>query len=298
MKLQLALGLGLGAHRKVGGEPYITPVLPKADSIVRAWSLRRLIPAYKTGISIRADRPTDPVGAPGIELTFNNQGLLEFPAGANANAYELYDQKGALTSKFIQETLAAAPRVFESNTLLKGLKSLSTSDIRFLAMTGGSSYSDATLDTTMGSGELSISLWTTATSSPYAHHMLFNYQHASAGKWAISWYNGKPHAFCGNTTGTLISANQYHNTGWVHVVITIKGTTNGAKLYVNTNLEDTKNVPSKTTGTTVAPSILALEDGTLGANNDINDIVIWNRELTASEISQVFNATAPYYEES
>ena len=151
---------------------------------------------------------------------------------------------------------------------------------------------------TMGSGELSISLWTTATSSSYAYHMLFNYQHASAGKWAISWYNGKPHAFCGNTTGTLISANQYHNTGWVHVVITIKGTTNGAKLYVNTNLEDTKNVPSKTTGTTVAPSILALEDGTLGADNNINDIVIWNRELTASEISQVFNATAPYYEES
>lgn len=290
MSLGLGLGLGLGAHRKAGGTViYNNPVLPKSANIVRAWSLRRLIPDYKNGISIRADRPTVPVGAPGIELAFNNQGLLEFPAGADANAYELYDQKGALASKFIQETLASAPRVFESNELLKGLRS------GFLVMTGGNSYSDDILDTTMGSGELSISLWTTATVTPYANHTLFNYQHTSSGRWAVVWYNGRPRAYCGNTTGTLMSANQYHNTGWVHVVVTIKGTTNGAKLYVNTTLEDTQNVPSKTTGTTVAPSILALADGTTGYANRINDIVIWNKELSAEEVLVLFNSTAPYY---
>ncbi len=95
----------------------------------------------------------------------------------------------------------------------------------------------------------------------------------------------------GINSGEAVSSNININVGeWVHVATTKNGQT--YKLYINGNLAITKTIVS-------SPTINTLHISNLERNNilegyyfdgSINDIRIWNKELTQSEINTNINA--------
>lgn len=82
---------------------------------------------------------------------------------------------------------------------------------------------------------------------------------------------------------------------WTHIVITYSGssTVAGIKMYVNGNEVTTTKSGGPLTNTTVndIPVEIGNRAGTYNFNGDIDEVMIYNRELTASEILQYYNET-------
>lgn len=296
MKLQLALGLGLGAHRKVGGEPYVTPTLPEAQSIVRAWSIRRLIPAYKNHTAIKADR-TDPLGGDpddGFLVPFRNDGTILIPNGDDAYAYELHEQHGVSAAKLINPVFANCPKVLDSNAMKKGLdwshKASGANNNLYMAV------EDATIETTF-LGSFSVIVW--AFCDATGQSIFYRTKSNGSGTWGIRTSNAESNRITyrlsgvDNITFTPDAGNTY-NGKWASFAFTVDRT--GAPSY-NVYLN----------GINIGTG--ALDTASAGANNTIrigsgltttnakavNDLAIWNVTLSDAQMLSAHNAMAPYY---
>ena len=124
MSLSLRNGMGMGAG---GAPPYVTPSLPQADHIVRAWSMRRLISAYKAGNALLYERTDADLTDAETPAPFLKNGRILIPAGNDAFASVLYDQKGnngthaSPLSELRQATFTACPMVFDNPSQLNGM---------------------------------------------------------------------------------------------------------------------------------------------------------------------------------
>ena len=290
MKLQLALGLG--AHRKVVGDPYVTPTLPEAESIIRAWSTRRLIPAYKNSAAIKTDR-TDPLGGDpddGFLVPFRNDGTILIPNGDDAYAYELHEQHGVAAAKLINPVFANCPNVLAANSMRKGLLYDGISDILY-----GTSV-DTAIDTAF-----------------YA--VSFDEPHSNYGITMSFWYypirfenNARPIYYNG---AGYIMLNQSRNTShtlrfgesgayatiniplgvWSMVSVELKNGTQ--KTYVNGELKDTDVVAGLSPG---SDPISIGSRGLSFANAQMNDIIFWKKGLSEPQMLDLYNQTKGYYE--
>jgi hypothetical protein len=93
----------------------------------------------------------------------------------------------------------------------------------------------------------------------------------------------------GVRTNTSISTNT-----WYHVVITSTGTTK--KIYLNGS-DDTNTLASRTTVFNAALRFGERGDGTGDLNGLLDEIGIWNRVLSATEVTKLYNySKARYFE--
>lgn len=127
---------------------------------------------------------------------------------------------------------------------------------------------------TGSSGSFSGLLGNMQTGGVTADWMLF------IGGTAVTWYSP------GNTAHNTVSGFSVGN--WGHIVITRSGTT--AKVYVNGSLADTFTVA---TGGTNDDFLMACRnDGYSNANATMQEVALWNRVLSASEVTELYNAGA------
>ncbi|MEW6184678.1 MAG: LamG-like jellyroll fold domain-containing protein, partial [Thermodesulfobacteriota bacterium] len=84
----------------------------------------------------------------------------------------------------------------------------------------------------------------------------------------------------------VFSTTVLTNNVWYHVAVTFSGTT--SRIYVNGSLEGTNFAASK--GTTTDPFYLGIEDGDCCGplNGILDDVRIYDRELTAAEIQLLY----------
>lgn len=280
------MGMGAGG----GAVIYSNPVLPQAANIVRAWSLRRCVPGYKRGNAID-ERRTD--GGTSTTQVFNKSGVV-IMSGADAYAHTLYDQMGNDASKLVSANFGASPKVFESGAMLKGLmlRLEDTSDLMAMAAPDAA-LSAALNDNITG---YTISLWLKINSSSASQASIFSRNTQEAGNIRISHASANNTIYAGvrgNLSSELITMGNAV-AGWNHVVVTLKGadgTANGRKAYLNVSTVVQSAVPTIPAGITAATARIGIS----GGNTEVNDIIVWNRELSAAEVAALFEAQRVYY---
>lgn len=294
--LGLGLGLGLGAHRKVGGEPYVTPVLPEADSIIRAWSTRRLIPGYKDGIAIMADR-TEPIGDDGFAVYFKPDGTILIPEGADAHAYELHEQHGIAASKLINPVFANCPQVLASNVMKKGL------DWSYKETAWGNNLYMETEDPaieTVFSGSFSLIVW--AFLDGYNQSVFYRRKAGGSGRWSIRSNSAAAAAnsiVChlsgeSDINFTPAAENTYRDK-WASFGFVVNRVPEIAvyTVYLNGINIGTGNLPSPGAA---GSNTLRIGSGYSTTNaKAVNDLAIWDTALSDSQMQAAHDAMAPYY---
>ena len=119
----------------------------------------------------------------------------------------------------------------------------------------------------------------------------------------IALVSGRVYSYLRKATTPAYSLATYYN-AWTHVCVTRTGqagTVNGHKLYINgvapsENLDQDVEVDSAVSG---AGEALTLGASTAGGSmfaGMINDVIIWNTDLTAPQVTALYNAQKVYYE--
>jgi len=292
MGMGLRPGLGLGSAQ---GVPYTDIILPQSANIIRAWSLRRLIPEYANGIAVMADRDDDdPAGLPdddGFAVNFQNNGEIIIPAGLDAGAYELHDQRCGSDCKLTQNIFAKCPEVFSQTEGTR--KALRFTKDQFLQMANIDTILDTAL-TNIAIGH-SVSLWCRF-STVVGNAYILNRRSVNAG-WLRFIRIGTDirmlHRNSVMTTGTILSGASANT--WYHIVLTAKGANgeNGLKTYVNAATPITQDI--KTVSGASVPMSIGEPTSTNTGITEINDLVFWNRELSAGDVLSLFNVQSTYY---
>lgn len=264
--------------------------IPSLANVVRAWSLRRNIPAYALGNAIKELRES---GGAETNVPFLNDGTITL-AGADAFANVLYDQMGADASKLLQATFANCPKVFESSAMLKGLRFADTSDKLAMGATDASIQAALAAVETAG---VSVSMWVKVNSASAGHSVLLQRINDITGNLRLSValasstvYLVFRSAAADAKSGGNLSA------GWNLVTFTCKGAdgaVGGLKIYRNAGTPAAFDVPAVAAGLT--PANLFVGSMNTGGSMDINDVIIWNTELSAGQITALFNAQCGYY---
>jgi uncharacterized protein (TIGR02145 family) len=113
--------------------------------------------------------------------------------------------------------------------------------------------------------------------------------------------NTSPNAFyIGTHTGILRCGDSYQSTGinivnniWQHLII-VRNFMNNVKIYFNGSLLGTSNSDISLGGLTTDPLVFGNQYGQFGEffNGILDDIAIYNRALSQSEITQLYNANS------
>lgn len=293
--MNLSMNATIGNVSLQGGEAYINPILPQSDHIVRAWSLRRLIPEYLNGTAVMADR-TDPIGGipdDGFAVNFKNNGEIIVPAGLSARAYEIHDQKCASDCKLIQGIYAACPEVFSQTEGTR--KALRFTKNQTLQMAGTDAALETALSGVAGNG-VTISLWVRSSVLEGVCHYV---NRRSAGAGYLRIYRAAKTIRIVYRDGNFSNIGNISANTWYHVVIAAKGAdkSNGLRYYLNAVTAGAIAIPAVVTvpGTNLLQiGNIPGESSTTGIDQ-VNDLVFWDRELSAPEVLALFNAQAPYY---
>ena len=156
-----------------------------------------------------------------------------------------------------------------------------------------------------GTQAQSVSLWVKLNTplSTFAFVSKFNHFIPYNG-WAVQLSNSKVNLiFSNSVTGALYA--QTENTQvlttntWYHIVATYDGSksASGIKVYVDGSI-GTQNILKDTLSTNSSSSagikatISSRNAATIFTNGIIDEVGIWNRELTASEVTQLYNSGA------
>lgn len=280
------LGNGLGAGGGVPG--YANVTMPQPANIIRAWSLRRIVPAIKEGAACKIDR-IDPLTSGSETLYFNRKGLITTPAGLSAYAFELYEQTGTATSKLEQATFAACPKIYDAT------------GGQYLGMyfDGGDKLSmgaaDSAIEAAAASNEISYNIWLKSSSNG-SNQGIMSRSSNTSGSMTLVMNAGKLRSYMRSNL-SLETSLTYNDDKWHMATVTRKGNTqevNGHKLYV-----DGVKVAEEDVRAIVALSLLfTIGDRAIGGfpfTGSSNDLCIWNKELTSAQISAMYTALSPYY---
>ena len=119
--------------------------------------------------------------------------------------------------------------------------------------------------------------------------------------WGVGLYLNKIHYGFFNSVPSIMAQtenNQVLTTGvWYHVVATYDGSKNasGIKVYIDGSL-GTQNIRSNSLGSNSSSSIgikttiSSRNGGTIPINGLIDEVGIWNRELTPTEVTELYNS--------
>ena len=279
------IGINLRVGNRQGGNSYKNYVpAGLVTNLVRAWSTRRELAAYKTGKAIRS------LTSNGGTETDNNllkNGSISL-SGVTAYANTIYEQIAGLdASKVLQAVFANCPKIHDGTTGTQIAPSFDGGD--YLAM--GSA--DSGLESLLTSSEWSYTVWAKCLQTGSNPKVIFHRQSIGAGYLVCSFTNGKIQSY-NKSLSPINSTGNFNDGNWHFIAVTCKGTTNGHKLYVDAGTPDAANVGTVAGGTSLV-SIGAKADGTLQITGSINDLVFWNKELSAAEITSIYNTQKVYY---
>jgi hypothetical protein len=298
MPFGMRMGMGLGSSRG-GGEKYTDIELPLIENIIRAWSTRRLIPDYKDGIAIMADR-TDPIGGTpddGFDVKFRPDGTILIPDGADAHAYELHEQHKIAASKLINPVFANCPQVLASNAMKKGL------DWSYKAAYAGNylymESEDPVIEDVLR-GSFSLIVWAFLDNNNQSVFYRRKAGAGASGRWSIRSSNAVVNSIVCHLSGesdivfTPLAGNTYASK-WASFGFVVNRTPDGNvyAVYLNGIRIGTGNLPSPAAG---GNNTLRIGSGYTTTNaKAVNDLAIWNTALTDPQMQAAHDAMAPYY---
>lgn len=283
--MRQGLGMGLG-----GGSGFSnrTVVMPQVANIVRAWSIRRLVPAIRKGLAVKIDR-ADPLTSGAESIYFNRLGTVSIPTGLSAYAFELYEQMGTAASVLTQSTFAGCPKIYDAT----GGQYLG------LYFDGGDKLSmgapDKAIETAAASNEISYNVWFKSGSAGSNQGIMFR-SSTPSGYLALALNAGKLRSYMRSNL-PLETSLTYNDDVWHMATVTRKGDTGeakGHKLYVDGVKVAEENVKA-IVGLSLLFTIGDREIGSFALTGSVNDISIWNKELTPDEIAAMFVAQSAYY---
>ena len=144
----------------------------------------------------------------------------------------------------------------------------------------------------------SISAWIKPTSAPFrivfkwgTSTQEYYFQIAGGGKLQLILQDGV--AYIGKNANTTISLNT-----WNHVLITYDGSSsaNGINLYLNGNNDNFNNITSGTytaMSNTTEPFLIGRYEGGSSSLGKIDEVAIFNAELSASDVSIIYGTGTP-----
>jgi hypothetical protein len=103
----------------------------------------------------------------------------------------------------------------------------------------------------------------------------------------------RTYAFNGTeyTARSFYSNSVFSNDTWVHVALTIDGTSEEAKIYINGNLDAVQQKTRLIKGPYPPSNIgIFMSEAVTCFNGSIDDFRIYNRTLSATEIKKVYDA--------
>lgn len=159
-----------------------------------------------------------------------------------------------------------------------------------------------------GANAFSISLWCYMTDATGAGHGLFTNFMQNAGNgwgWMLWYYQSKVYFTRRNGTSTsydIVTPTTVSLNSWHHIVATRK---NGAtKLYIDGTLVASDTSTVSTVYTTTHYPLLGARQSYITPNHDwflevtskIDEVSVWNKELTSTEVTELYNAgTGKFY---
>ena len=257
-------------------------LMPQAANLVRCWSLRRCVPAYKLGNAVRTT-----AGSGGIEADypFTHDGIISIGGPVEHRVNTLYEQNGGNILR--QATFANMPIVYDASTgLRKGPDLFGTQVLQ--AATTDTVFNTAFVNN--ATDGFTIALWL-RTRTVTATRDIIGLRNATQGylrlfqasailrMWIQSGTN--------RTITTALTANVWH-----HLVLTMIGT-GATALTTYYNRDTVKQYPSETPS--VGTVLLHVGRWVADADSLVNDICVWNRALNAADVATLYNAQAPYY---
>jgi len=162
---------------------------------------------------------------------------------------------------------------------------------------GVNDYVDLPSNTLSLSGDFSVSLWFKSTVNNGYYILLSNYKTGGYGiKIDLRNTNNIRCVIYNVSTYSLLSTTTFNTGQWYHVVFTRKNNT-GSKIYINGTLDNSdSNTVNPNYGSTLYPAIGVSEYNTgqfeQYYNGIIDEVGIWNRELSASEVTELYNSGA------
>jgi len=145
--------------------------------------------------------------------------------------------------------------------------------------------SDAALE---GASTISVSFW--MTDNPGNGRIIGQRYGGGTNTWEID-VSGSPgwslrYGYSGSTK--LEAAAAVFDSGWNHVVLVMQETSPYASLYINGSLHDEDDFTTTTDLETINPVRIG-ETNLSGATVQLDDIRIYTRALTASEVTTLYN---------
>jgi hypothetical protein len=135
-------------------------------------------------------------------------------------------------------------------------------------------------------GDLTIAAWVDLSSSSVnANAVIFSdmLEHSPHDGYSFRlWDGNKLRLFCGGQS--LLATTPLEVDVWTHVAVVLSGTT--ATTYINGELDSSGGVAAPTSSS-VNPTIGASAQQAYGWNGEIDDITVYNRALSTTEISEL-----------
>ena len=154
---------------------------------------------------------------------------------------------------------------------------------------GGGDNKQVNIGTVLsGTGDFSISLWINHSNnnSNYAS-VVSNYGGGNTSGYQF-YMNGTGNTISFHTSGSAINGGTAMSaSAWHHVVVT--RTSGVLNLYVDGSFDATAVANTHSISTSLSDAIGGKSDGTAGFNGKIDEVSIWLRGISASEVSKLYN---------
>ena len=151
-----------------------------------------------------------------------------------------------------------------------------------------------------GSTPFSFSLWSNP-SNLTGVKTLFRKYDASTGEGYVLFYNNGQLWFYlrdGNSSKLDIRTSSSYTTAMTHITLSYDGsrTPSGLKIYIDGVSQTLVTISNTLTSSTSNTDILTLSSGGTGGLSPIGGIIdefgVWDKELTASEVTELYNSGA------
>ena len=154
-----------------------------------------------------------------------------------------------------------------------------------MGLDGDNDYITIANDITLRPTEITISFWTKISSKQPSGYPAF-VDRGNNGGWWIYLNSGEDNLYWQGDSGQYVIISSPPKDEWIHIVAT--GTNETLNLYMNGNLEDTD---SKTYTVSSGVITIGQQSGTQFLNGSMDSVMIFNKTLTAQEISNLYNQT-------
>jgi len=148
----------------------------------------------------------------------------------------------------------------------------------------------------LGSNNFAISFWFNSDDLSVTHYLIGGSSNPAGHGWYLTTNSERKLKFTKTGIKDYIGSTTLSTGTWYHVVALVDSS-NRMKLYLNGNLEiygsDTNAISFTNAGNIALGSLGATYDGSM--DGKIDEVGMWDRALTSTEIEALYNYTAPTY---